>query len=217
MSGPSAIANPMSAKIVVNSSITWLSGWIRPASAGVSRSGSVTSMVSDAAARRARRISARRAARRAPGVTASLARLIAAPCVLRSSGDILPSVASSAEIEPFLPSAATRTASSAPSSSAAAIWSRMVFFERCEVGHGQISAYERPLVVAIAAPKRQAKSLLWAGWRFGVFEPPWRTLYQDELKEYPMHRALLQFFLVGRRGQGFKRAESPACSDGLFA
>jgi hypothetical protein len=44
--------------------------------------------------------------------------------------------------------------------------------------------------VAIAAPKRQAKSLLWAGWRFGVFEPPWRTLYQDELKEYPMRFGL---------------------------
>src|SRR5947209_12997933 len=58
-------------------------------------------------------------------VTLSLARLIAAPCVLRSSGDILPSVASSAEIEPFLPSEATRAASSAASSPAAAIWSRM--------------------------------------------------------------------------------------------
>src|SRR5205814_7825648 len=45
--------------------------------------------------------------------------------VLRSSGDILPSVASSAEIEPFLPRAATLTASRATSSPAAAIWSRM--------------------------------------------------------------------------------------------
>ncbi len=58
-------------------------------------------------------------------VTLSLARLIAAPCVLRSSGDILPSVDSSAEIEPFLPSAATRTASSAASSPAAAMWLRI--------------------------------------------------------------------------------------------
>ena len=48
MSGPSATANPMSAKIVVSSSQTWLSGWMRPASAGASRSGSVTSMVSEA-------------------------------------------------------------------------------------------------------------------------------------------------------------------------
>jgi hypothetical protein len=36
----------MSAKIAVSSSITWLIGWMRPASAGVSRSGSVTSTVS---------------------------------------------------------------------------------------------------------------------------------------------------------------------------
>src|SRR6202453_760954 len=46
---------------------------------------------------------------------------MAAPCVLRSSGASLPSVASSAEIEPFLPSAATRAASSAPSSGALSI------------------------------------------------------------------------------------------------
>src|SRR5258708_7918105 len=59
-------------------------------------------------------------------VTASLARLILAPSVLRSSGDILPSVANRAEIEPCLPSAATRTASRAASSLAAAIWPRMV-------------------------------------------------------------------------------------------
>ena len=126
----------MSAKIVVSSSNTWLSGWMRPASAGASRSGSVTSMVSDAS--RASSAADFRTSRRAVSawVTLSLARLIAAPCVLRSSGDILPSVASSAEIEPFLPSAATRTASSAASSPAAAIWARIVVFERCEVGHG---------------------------------------------------------------------------------
>ena len=126
MSGPSATANPMSAKIAVSSSSTWLSGWIRPCSAGASRSGSVTSTVSDFS--RASRAADFRMSRRAESawVTASLARLIAAPCVLRSSGDILPSVDSSAEIEPFLPSAATRTASRAASSPAAAISPRMV-------------------------------------------------------------------------------------------
>ena len=36
MSGPSATAKPMSAKIAVSSSITWLIGWMRPASAGAS-------------------------------------------------------------------------------------------------------------------------------------------------------------------------------------
>src|SRR5258707_11633517 len=116
----------MSAKIVVSSSSTWLSGWIRPASAGVSRTGSVTSRVSEAsrASRAADFSTSRRAA--SAWLTLSLARLIAAPWVLRSSGDILPRVASSAEIEPFLPRAATRTASSAGSSPAAAIWLRMV-------------------------------------------------------------------------------------------
>ena len=83
-------------------------------------------MVSEA--RRASSAADFRMSRRAESacVTLSLARLIAAPCVLRSSGDILPSVASSAEIEPFLPSEATRTASSAASSPAAAISARMV-------------------------------------------------------------------------------------------
>src|ERR1700739_215682 len=82
-------------------------------------------MVSDAS--RASSAADLRISRRAVSacVTASLARLIAAPWVLRSSGDILPSVASSAEIEPFLPRAATRTASSAASSPAAAIWLRV--------------------------------------------------------------------------------------------
>ena len=99
---------------------------MRPASATASRSGSVTSMVSEA--RRASSAADFRISRRAASacVTLSLARLIAAPCVLRSSGDILPSVASNAEIEPFLPSAATRTASRAASSPAAAISARMV-------------------------------------------------------------------------------------------
>src|SRR5229473_6345965 len=83
-------------------------------------------MVSEA--RRASRAADFRISRRAVSacVTLSLARLIAAPWVLRSSGDILPSVDSSAEIEPFLPSAATRTASRAASSPAAAISVRMV-------------------------------------------------------------------------------------------
>src|SRR5450755_2933315 len=81
-------------------------------------------MVSEAS--RASRLADFRMSRRAVSacVTASLARLIAAPWVLRSSGDILPSVASKAEIEPFLPSAATRTASRAASSPAAAISAR---------------------------------------------------------------------------------------------
>src|SRR5689334_8127384 len=98
---------------------------MRPASVVASRSGSVTSMVSFASrASSAADFSTSRRSDKAC-VTLSLARLIAAPCVLRSSGDILPSVASSAEIEPFLPSAATRTASSAISSPAPATWFRI--------------------------------------------------------------------------------------------
>src|SRR3954453_21841741 len=125
MSGPSATAKPMSAKIAVSSSITWVSGCTRPCSAGASRTGRVTSMVSDFS--RASNATALRTSRRSARarLTASFARLIFAPSLLRSSGDILPSVASSAEIEPFLPSAATRTASSAASSLAAAMSARI--------------------------------------------------------------------------------------------
>src|SRR6516165_4224803 len=46
MSGPSATANPISAKIAVSSSMTWVIGWTRPISAGASRTGSVTSTLS---------------------------------------------------------------------------------------------------------------------------------------------------------------------------
>ena len=46
MSGPSATEKPMSAKIAVSSSITWLIGCTRPSSGGLSRTGSVTSTVS---------------------------------------------------------------------------------------------------------------------------------------------------------------------------
>src|SRR5581483_962219 len=99
---------------------------MRPAWTGGSRIGSVASMVSLAS--RAASAADFRTSRRSVSacVTLSLARLMAAPCVLRSSGDILPRVASRAEIEPFLPSAETRTASSAASSVAAAICPRMV-------------------------------------------------------------------------------------------
>src|SRR5579872_664466 len=114
---------------------------MRPASAGASRTGSVTSIVSDA--RRASRLAAFSTSRRAlsASVTRSLARLIAAPCVLRSSGGILPSVASSAEIEPFLPRAATRTASSAASSPAAAISARIWL---CRLSRLDITAPRSP-------------------------------------------------------------------------
>src|SRR6516162_2203478 len=119
MSGPSAIAKPMSAKMAVSSSITWLMGWMRPASAGLSGVGRVMSMVSPAS--RCSRAAPLSASRRAAiaAVTASFRPLISGPLTLRASGDILPSVASSAEMEPFLPSADTRTASSAASSAVA--------------------------------------------------------------------------------------------------
>src|SRR5438034_3971175 len=152
----------MSAKIVLTSSNTWLSGWMRPASAGASRSGSVTSMVSEAS--RASSAADFRMSRRAESawVTLSLARLIAAPCVLRSSGDILPRVASSAEIEPFLPSAATRTASRADSSPAAAIWLRMLCSSVARSDTDQIflqkaAGCDRP-GAETSRPKRQAKA-----------------------------------------------------------
>src|SRR4029079_7432881 len=83
---------------------------------------------------------------------------MAAPCDLRSSGDILPSVASSAEIEPFLPRAVTRTASSAASSAAAAMsvmiwawrWARSVM----AIPFGQDA---EPMILARHARPKSAK------------------------------------------------------------
>ena len=43
MSGPSAMAKPMSPKISATSSNTWLTGWMRPSCSGPARTGSVTS------------------------------------------------------------------------------------------------------------------------------------------------------------------------------
>ena len=119
------MAKPMSAKIAVISSVTWLIGWRRPASTGASRTGNDTSSVSEAS--RAARASAARASRRpaSAAATRSFRRLRAAPLALRSSGLMRPSVAIRAETEPFLPSAATRTASSAASVSAAPTSARM--------------------------------------------------------------------------------------------
>ena len=57
MSGPSATEKPISAKIAVSSSITWLIGWMRPRVSGASGTGSVTSMRS-AASRASRAASA---------------------------------------------------------------------------------------------------------------------------------------------------------------
>ena len=48
MSGPSAMAKPMSPKISATSSNTWLTGWMRPSCNGPTRTGSVTSAVSAA-------------------------------------------------------------------------------------------------------------------------------------------------------------------------
>src|SRR5581483_743904 len=121
MSGPSATAKPMAAKIAVSSSVTCVIGCTRPSSAGASRTGRVTSTVSVLS--RASSAAVFSASRRAAMavVMRSLSPLIAGPCALRSSGVMPPSVLSSADTEPLLPSAATRTASSAVSSAAAAM------------------------------------------------------------------------------------------------
>src|SRR6185312_3839275 len=119
MSGPSATAKPMSAKMAVSSSVTWLIGWMRPASTGASRTGSVTSTLSVfSRASSAAFLSVSRRAAMA-SVTRSFRPLIFGPCALRSSGVMPPSVLSNADTEPLFPSAATRTDSSAPSSPAA--------------------------------------------------------------------------------------------------
>src|ERR1700722_16351277 len=94
---------------------------MRPVSTPGRGTGSVTSSASRLswASSPARLSTARRAT--SASVTWSFSALIAAPCAFRSSGASLPSVASSAEIDPFLPSAATRAASRAPSSGAVLI------------------------------------------------------------------------------------------------
>src|SRR5712691_1323552 len=165
MSGPSATAKPMSAKIAVSSSTTWLIGWMRPISAADSRTGSVTSTVSVLS--RALSVWSFSASRRAAmaAVTRSFSPLMSGPCCLRSSGDIVPSVLSSADTEPLLPSAATRTASSAASSDAPFISARiccsscamsdMVFARlpgHCERSEA-ISCAGRDCFVALRAPR----------------------------------------------------------------
>src|SRR5215510_4945560 len=100
---------------------------MRSLSAGASRTGSVTSTVSVLS--RASSAASPRASVRCEidSVTRSLRPLITGPCVLRSSADIVPSVLSNAETEPFFPSAAIRTASSVASSCAEATLARMSF------------------------------------------------------------------------------------------
>ena len=86
MSGPSAIAKPISAKITVTSSNTWLIGWMRPATMPAGRTGSVTSSASAFSrfSSAAAFSTARRAAR--ASVTSSLSALIAAPALLALVG-----------------------------------------------------------------------------------------------------------------------------------
>src|SRR5580700_2314694 len=72
---------------------------------------------------------------------------MAAPCALRSSGASLPSVASSAEIDPFLPSAATRAVSSVFSSGALSI-AASVSRSRAERSDIPLGLPARPLALS---------------------------------------------------------------------
>ncbi|MNV85419.1 hypothetical protein D3C71_1793810 [compost metagenome] len=94
---------------------------MRPRSAGDERTGRLMSTVSRA--RRSAIAWSFSADLRAviASATVVFSALIWAPRVWRSSGVIVPSVFKSSEIEPFLPSAPTRTASIDPSSPAASI------------------------------------------------------------------------------------------------
>ena len=143
----------MSAKIAVSSSTTWLIGCTRPASAGASRTGSVTSTVSVAS--RASSAAPLKLSLRAlsAALTRSFSPLIAGPCALRSSGVMPPSVFSSAVTEPLLPSARTRTASSAASSAAAAM-APEISVSRVAISVIQTSQW-RP-VLAVRRPSGQA-------------------------------------------------------------
>ena len=120
ISGPVATANPRSAKISASSSITWLTGWTVPT--GGMSAGSVMSSVSVAsrASSSARSSAALRAAM--ASVAAIRSPLIRGPSCCRCSGAMPPSVFSIAVIAPFLPSSATRAASSESRSAAAVIW-----------------------------------------------------------------------------------------------
>ncbi len=82
-----------------------------------------------------RRVLERVAARGERGVDAILEAVDQRTLVLRSSGGSVPSVFRSAVTEPFLPSAATRTASSAASSPAAATVGEDFLFKLRSVGH----------------------------------------------------------------------------------
>src|SRR5580693_8759929 len=72
---------------------------------------------------------------------------MAAPCALRSSGASLPSVASSAEIDPFLPSAPTRAVSSVFSSGALSI-AASVSRSRAERSDIPLGLPARPLALS---------------------------------------------------------------------
>src|ERR1700720_2892359 len=119
-------------------------------------------------------------------LTLSLARLIAAPCVLRSSADILPSVANSAEIEPFLPSAATRTASRAASSPAAAIWLRMVCSRLVRSDTVQISVAKGRWLWPRRGRKVKAKKVRRRAGEPLFVNPFWLSSYQHGFRERAM-------------------------------
>src|SRR6185312_2104910 len=120
MSGPSATAKPISAKIAASSSNTCMVGCTEPLRrTGAGRVKSTRSARSCASSALASSPALRSLIRPA---TRSRRPLMAGPWVLRSSGLIAPSDFSRLEIEPVLPRAATRTASSAARSAAAPTW-----------------------------------------------------------------------------------------------
>ncbi len=115
--GPSATAYPISAKIAVTSSVTWLTGWIVPC--GRCRGGSVTS--SHSVFNRSSSAASSSAARRADSaeLISPFSALSRGPASCRSSGVIRPSSRMARDTSPFLPTARTRTSSSVASSAAA--------------------------------------------------------------------------------------------------
>ena len=117
--GPSATENPRSAKIATISSVTWLTGWIDPSATG--RAASVTSAHSPATRAASAASPSRAFAAASAAPSSSFSAFSAGPAACRSSGLIAPSPRISSDTSPFLPSAATRTASSPASSPAAAI------------------------------------------------------------------------------------------------
>ena len=115
-------------------------------------------------------------------VTRSFNPLIAGPCTLRSSGVMVPRVLSSADTEPLLPSAATRTASKPLRPWPQAMAAEEFLFSSCAMsGHGSIGTKRRALWHCTPSDASIAEIL-----SFGMTKPrPTSFSYSETNSYYP--------------------------------